>query len=85
MRSLAVSYFQSPGYLALTPRGQRVYRGIIDRFCNSTGKDSIRFGDKRASTIGREHIVRIIAAKADKPEAANQLRKVVARFDATRG
>jgi integrase len=50
---------------------------MIDRFCEQADKDGNKFGDKRAALIGREHVVRLIATKADKPEAANQFRKVL--------
>jgi integrase len=77
MRALAVSYFQSMDYRSMTARTQRVYRNMIERFCEQTDKDGNSFGDKRAALIGREHVLRLIAAKAEKPEAANQLRKVL--------
>jgi integrase len=77
MRALAVSYSQSVEYRSMQPRTQRIYRGMIDRFCEQTDKGGNKFGDKRAALIGREHIVRLIAAKCDKPEAANQFRKVL--------
>ena len=77
MRALAVSYFQSVDYRSMRARTQRVYRGMIDRFCEQADKEGNKFGDKRAALIGREHVVRLIATKADKPEAANQFRKVL--------
>ena len=77
MRALAVSYFQSVDYRSMQARTQRVYRGLIERFCEQADKDGNKFGDKRAALIGREHVVRLIATKADKPEAANQFRKVL--------
>src|SRR5215813_8451503 len=77
MRALAVSYFQSVDYRSMQARTQRVYRGLIEGFCEQADKDGNRFGDKRAALIGREHVVRLIATKADKPEAANQFRKVL--------
>jgi integrase len=77
MRALAVSYYQSVDYRSMQARTQRVYRGLIERFCEQVDKDGNKFGDKRAASIGREHIVRLIAARADKPEAANQFRKVL--------
>ena len=54
-----------------------IYRGLIERFCEQADKDGNKFGDKRAALIRREHVVRLIATKADKPEAANQFRKVL--------
>jgi integrase len=77
MRALAVSYFQSVAYRSMAARTQRVYRNMIERFCEQTDKEGNSFGDKRAALIGREHVVRLIATKAEKPEAANQFRKVL--------
>jgi integrase len=77
MRALAVSYFQSVDYRSMQARTQRVYRGIIERFCEQADKDGNKFGDKRAALLRREHVVRLITIKADKPEAANQFRKVL--------
>jgi integrase len=77
MRALAVSYFQSVAYRSMTARTQRVYRNMIERFCEKIDKKGNSFGDKRVALIGREHVVRLIASKAEKPEAANQFRKVL--------
>ena len=77
IRALAISYFQSVDYRSMQARTQRVYRGLIERFSEQADKDGNKFGDKRAALIGREHVVRLLATKADKPEAANQFRKVL--------
>jgi integrase len=77
IRALAISYFQSVDYRSMQARTQRVYRGLIERFCEQADKDGNKYGDKRAALIGREHVVRLIATKAEKPEAANQFRKVL--------
>jgi integrase len=77
MRALAVSYFQSVDYRSMQVRTQRVYRGLIERFCEQADRDGNKLGEKRAALINREHVVRLIATKADKPEAANQFRKVL--------
>jgi integrase len=70
MRALAVSYYNSADFRLLETSTQSVYRNLIDRFC-------LEHGDKRAATLGREHIVKLMAARADKPESANGLRKVL--------
>ena len=77
IRALAISYFQSVDYRSMQARTQRVYRGLIERFSEQADKDGNKLGDKRAALIGREHVVRLLATKADKPEAANQFRKVL--------
>ena len=67
MVALALSYFASPDFRTLKPSTQRAYRWIIERFC----KDH---GDKRAADLRRDHIVKLMAARAEKPGAANGLR-----------
>src|SRR5262249_59507013 len=37
--ALAVSYFQSVDYRSMRARTQRVYRGMIERFCEQADKD----------------------------------------------
>ena len=69
MRALAVSYFNSTAFRSMSAKPQRDYRHVIERFCK-------QHGDKRAATLQREHIVKLMAACA-KPNAANHLRKVL--------
>src|SRR4029077_7941389 len=52
---------------SLKPTTQRAYRGIIERLCRV-------HGDKRAAGLRREHVVRLIADRAEQPGAANGLR-----------
>jgi len=70
VRALAVSYFNSPDFRSLRPSSQAIYHGIIDRFC-------IQYGDHRVANLKREHVVKLMAARAEKPVAANNLRKVL--------
>jgi integrase len=77
IRALAVSYYCSIEFLALKRNSQSVRRNIIDRFCRETDKQGQMNGDKRAATLQREHIVRLMAARAAKPESANGLRKAL--------
>jgi integrase len=69
MRALAVSYFQSSEFTSLQPSSQKSYRSVIEAFCD-------QHGDKRVATLGREHIVKLMAAKSaqNKHHAANWLR-----------
>jgi len=69
-RALAVSYFNSIGFRSMKASTQSVYRNAIERLCNE-------HGDKRTATLQREHVIRLMAAKAEKPESANLLRKVL--------
>ena len=67
MMALALSYFASPDFRTLKPSTQRAYRWIIERLCKE-------HGDKRAAELRRDHIVKLMAARAEKPGAANGLR-----------
>jgi integrase len=70
VRALAVSYFNSPDFRSLRPSSQAIYRGIVDRFC-------IQYGDNRIANLKREHVVKLMAARAERPGSANNLRKVL--------
>ena len=67
MWALALSYFASPDFLTLRLSTQQAYRGSIERLCKE-------HGDKRAADLRRDHVVRLMAALAEKPFAANGLR-----------
>ena len=56
---------------------QGVYRNIADRFLEETDKEGRKLGDKGAATLQREHVVKLMAARAEKPDSANGLRKVL--------
>jgi integrase len=67
IRALAVSYFTSPAFLSMKPTTQRETRGAIERFCRE-------HGDKSAVTLQRQHVIKLMAALAGKPNVANALR-----------
>jgi integrase len=73
MRALAVSYYGSNTYRSMERGTQSVYRNIIEKFCRETDKDGRPYGDKGATSLQREHIVRIMAARP--AGTANGLRK----------
>ncbi len=77
IRALAVAYYNSASFKALKPITQGVYRNIIDRFCRETDKDGQPYGDKSAGTIKAHHVEKLMEARADKPDSANGLRKVL--------
>lgn len=77
IRALAVSYYNSVAFRTMKSSTQSVYRNIIDRFCEEADKQGQKHGDKRAATLQREHIVKLMAARAEKPESANGLRKAL--------
>jgi len=70
MTALALSYFASPQFRGMRLSSQKIYRGIVERFCRE-------HGDKRVALLGREHIVRLMAGHADQPNVANALRRVL--------
>ena len=70
IRALAVSYFNSIKFRSLRPSTQSVYRRMVDCLCE-------QYGDNRVATLRREHIVRLMAARAEKPSAANGLLKIL--------
>ena len=68
--ALCVSYYRAPEFRGLAPSTQAKNRGIIERF-------RVEHGDKPVSRLGRAHIKDVIGAKANTPEAANNLLKVL--------
>jgi integrase len=75
--ALAASYFASSAFLTMKPSTKGVYRNAIDRLCRSKDKDGNEIGSKSAGTLRREHVVKLMAGRAEKPESANLLRKVL--------
>lgn len=67
---LIASYYRTPDFANLAPITQRTYRNDIERFRKV-------HGDKRVAGLTTDHIERLIALKADKPAAANRLRKTL--------
>ena len=67
MTALALSYFASPEFRTLRLSTQQAYRRTIERLCRD-------HGDKRATDLRREHVVKLMAARAEQPGAANSLR-----------
>lgn len=70
VRWLAVSWYNSIGFRSMKPTTRSTYRNIAERLC-------IEHGDKRAALLQREHIVKLMAARAEQPDSANGLRKVL--------
>jgi hypothetical protein len=59
------------------PRGAPARRRVIDRLCQQADQDGQQLGDKNAATLQCEHVVKLMAARSAKPEAANALRKAL--------
>jgi integrase len=77
MRALAVSYYSSLRFQSMRPSTRSVRRNVIERFCRQSDQEGHQLGDKSAATIRREHIIRLMAARAEKPESANALRNAL--------
>jgi integrase len=69
VNALIVSYYTLV-FPLLKPSTQRMRRNILERFRRE-------HGDKPVARLEHEHIASMIAAKANTPEAANNLRKVL--------
>jgi integrase len=70
MKALTASYYQSVAFRRLRSTTQAARRSLIDRLCRE-------HGDKSAVTLERRHILILMGAIADKPGAANNLRKAL--------
>lgn len=68
--ALAVSYYRSPEFRGLKASTQKVRRYIIEAFRKE-------HGTKPIARLGRAHVKDIIGAKAETPQAANNLLKVL--------
>jgi integrase len=77
LRALAIGYFGSTAFLEMKERTRRVYRNRIEQLCDQKDANGNAYGDKSAVALKREHVVKMMAALADKPESANLLRKVL--------
>jgi integrase len=77
IRALAIAYYDSASFKALKPITQGVYRNVIERFCRDTDKCGEPYGDKSAITITGHAVEQLMEARADKPDSANGLRKVL--------
>jgi integrase len=79
--ALVVAYLNSPGFIALRPSTQQVYRGIIETFAKE-------HGSKPVAGLTREHIEKMLARKAKTPGAANhwlRMLKTVLKFGVRSG
>jgi integrase len=68
LRALAVSYFASPAFRTKRASTQYTYRNVIERLC-------VEHGDKRVALLQREHVIKLLAARAHTPGTANALRR----------
>lgn len=76
-RAVAAGYFVSSAYLSMVPASRQTYRLRIDQLCQQKDSVGVPLGDKSAAKLERKHIVMLMQTKADKPAAANELRKIL--------
>jgi len=67
---LVHQYFASPDYRRLSPQTQKNYRDVIMRFLREED-----VGHRRVQEMTRQHVLTIIARRAETPGAANDLLK----------
>jgi integrase len=70
MNTLASSYFNSLSFRSLGPSTQSVYRNLVDRLCKEDG-------NSRVTKLERKHVVAMMKARAEKPDSANGLRRIL--------
>src|SRR5215831_5777246 len=68
--ALCVSYYGSPEFRGLNASTQKVRRNVLERF-------RAEHGHRPLKELRSDHIRRIMGAKANTPEAANNLLKVL--------
>ena len=74
--ALAASYFASTAFRTMKPSTRGVYNNAIERLCKSKDKNGDEIGSKSATTLRREHVVALMAARRRSPIA----RTCFARF-----
>lgn len=74
---LAALYRARPKWHRQAMTTQTVYNGIIERFCNTVGKSGLRYGERPVAKITVAWLDSVLGRMADRPQAANQLRKTV--------
>jgi integrase len=73
INDLIARYYGTPAWLGMQPSSKRTYRGIIERFRDA-------HGDKPVAAVQTRHLDAILGKMADRPAAANNLRKVLKRL-----
>jgi integrase len=76
MSALVASYEASPAFRNMAPSTQSVYHAINKRFCEEV-ENGKKNGDKRAALLEHHHVLKLMRARAERPDSANGLRKVL--------
>jgi len=72
IRAVCEHWYGSPNWQNLTPATRDAYRRPLEKFCEA-------HGDKPAALVNAGHLDRILGKMADRPGAANNLRKALGR------
>lgn len=72
---LLIRYYQSPDFLDPGERTRVVYRGVLERWRETTGKSGVRFGALMVRDLQAAHVEKMMAAMLPHRTAANMLRK----------
>lgn len=72
---LIVRYYRSPDFLDPGARTQVVYRGVIERWRSTIGRNGQRFGELMVRDLRAAHVEKMMAAMLPHRTAANMLRK----------
>jgi integrase len=70
INALVVRFYSSAAFQTLAPLTRSTYRNIIEKF-------RIEHGDKRVAKLERDHVRRMIDARAATPAAANNLLSMI--------
>lgn len=71
LSALVAAFMKSPTYLNWAPLTRRTYGGVMERLRE-------KHGHKRINHLQRRHVLDLMAEKAETPDAANRVRKVLA-------
>lgn len=77
--ALCESFYETPGWLGMKATSRATYRGVIERFRESKTKLGKRRGGLPVATMTTQSLDKIFAGMADRPGAANLLRKTLKR------
>lgn len=72
---LLARYYQSPDFLDPSERTRVVYRGVLERWRETRGKNGARFGSLMVRDLQASHVEKMMAAMLPHRTAANMLRK----------
>lgn len=78
--ALCESFYRTPGWLRMAASSRKTYGGVIERFRESTSKAGKRRGGLQVAELTTARIDAILADMADRPGAANMLRKTLKRL-----